>query len=35
MRQWEQLLDACGLEIIKVWGNRSDFEQVIEAQLKA
>lgn len=33
-RQWEELLDACGLEIVKVWANRTDYEQVIEAQLK-
>lgn len=32
--QWERLLDSSGLEIVKVWGTRSDFEQVIEAQLK-
>lgn len=33
--QWEKILDACNLEIVKVWSKRSDFEQVIEAQLKA
>ncbi|KAL9610133.1 MAG: hypothetical protein Q9167_005153 [Letrouitia subvulpina] len=33
-RQWENLLDRCGLEIIKIWGTRSDYEQIIEAQLK-
>ena len=33
-RQWVNLLDACGLEIVKVWGAHSDYEQVIEAQLK-
>ncbi|KAL8689022.1 MAG: hypothetical protein Q9218_005211 [Villophora microphyllina] len=32
-RQWEDLLGACGLEIVKVWGNRTDYEQVIEAKL--
>lgn len=32
--QWEKLLDSSGLEIVKVWGTRSDFEQVIEAQLR-
>ncbi|KAG8528780.1 uncharacterized protein KY384_006468 [Bacidia gigantensis] len=32
--QWEILLDRCGLEIVKVWGTRSDYEQVIEARLK-
>lgn len=32
--QWADLLDRCGLEIVKVWGARSDYEQVIEAQLK-
>ena len=32
--QWENLLDRCGLEIVKVWGGRSDYEQVIEAKLK-
>ncbi len=32
--QWEKLLDSCGLEIVKVWGTRSDYEQVIEVQLK-
>lgn len=32
--QWDKLLDACGLEIVKIWGTRSDFEQIIEAQLK-
>ena len=35
MRQWEQLLEKCGLEIIKVWGGDSGHEQVIECQLKA
>lgn len=35
MRQWEQLLDDSGLEIIKVWGVESGHEQVIECQLKA
>ncbi|KAL8705630.1 MAG: hypothetical protein Q9201_001267 [Fulgogasparrea decipioides] len=33
-RQWEVLLEACGLEIVKVWGGRTDYEQVIEAKLK-
>lgn len=33
-RQWETLLDKCGLEIVKIWGTRSDYEQVIEAKLK-
>ena len=33
-RQWDELLDSCGLEIVKVWGIRTDYEQVIEAQLK-
>ena len=33
-RQWQNLLDACGLEILKIWGGRSDYEQVIEAQVK-
>lgn len=32
--QWEVLLDSCGLEIVKIWGTRSDYEQVIEARLK-
>ena len=32
--QWESLLNKCGLEIIKIWGARADYEQVIEAQLK-
>ena len=35
MRQWENLLEACGLEIIKVWGMHSGFEQLIECQLRA
>ncbi len=35
MRQWEQLIETCGLEIIKVWGVDSGHEQVIECQLKA
>ena len=35
MRQWETLVEACGLEIIKVWGVDSGHEQVIECQLKA
>ena len=35
MRQWENLLGACGLEIIKVWGMHSGFEPLIECQLKA
>ena len=33
-RQWQGLLDRCGLEIVKVWGGRSDYEQIIEARLK-
>ncbi|KAL9045006.1 MAG: hypothetical protein Q9214_001897 [Letrouitia sp. 1 TL-2023] len=33
-KQWESLLDRCGLEIIKIWGTRSDYEQIIEVQLK-
>ncbi len=33
--QWVELLDRCGLEIVKVWAPRSDFEHVIETQLKA
>lgn len=33
-RQWEDLLEECGLEIVKVWGLRTDYEQVIEAKLK-
>ncbi|KAI9698905.1 MAG: hypothetical protein M1820_007326 [Bogoriella megaspora] len=33
--QWDRLLDECGLEIIGIWGWRSDWEQVIEARLKA
>ena len=33
--QWESLLDSCGLEIIKIWGTRSDYESIIECQLKA
>ena len=32
--QWENLLDRCGLDIVKVWGGRSDYEQIIEAKLK-
>ncbi|KAG8532525.1 uncharacterized protein KY384_002402 [Bacidia gigantensis] len=32
--QWESLLGRCGLEIVKIWGGRSDYEQVIEAKLK-
>lgn len=35
LQQWERLLDASGLEIIKVWGMDSGYEQVIECQLKA
>ena len=35
MRQWKVLLEACGLEIVKVWGVHSGFEQLIECQLKA
>ena len=35
MRQWERLLEASGLEIVKVWGVESGHEQVIECQLKA
>ena len=35
MRQWENLLEVRGLEIIKVWGMHSSFEQIIECQLKA
>lgn len=33
-RQWKILLDRCGLEIVKVWKTRSDYESVIEARLK-
>ena len=35
MRQWENLLEACGLEIVKVWGMHSGFEQLLACQLKA
>ena len=34
MRQWQDLLDKCGLEITQIWKTRSDYESVIEAQLK-
>jgi len=34
LSQWEKVLDASGLEIIKIWGTDSDHEQVIETQLK-
>ena len=34
MHQWETLLEASGLEIIKFWGEDSGYEQVIECQLK-
>ena len=34
-RQWETLLNRCGLEIVKVWGGRSDYEQIIEARIRA
>jgi hypothetical protein len=33
-RQWNTLLDRCGLEIVKRWKTRSDYESVIEAKLK-
>ncbi|KAL8999601.1 MAG: hypothetical protein Q9169_001561 [Polycauliona sp. 2 TL-2023] len=33
-RQWESLLDRCGLEIVQIWSTRSDYEQIIEAKLK-
>ena len=33
-RQWEVLLGKCGLEIVKIWGARRDYEQVIEARLR-
>lgn len=33
-RQWKAMLEKCGLEIVKVWSARSDYEQVIEAKLK-
>ncbi|KAK4692131.1 hypothetical protein P7C71_g5011, partial [Lecanoromycetidae sp. Uapishka_2] len=33
-KQWDKLLDSCGLEIVKIWGTRSDYEHVIQAQLK-
>lgn len=34
VRQWENLLDICGLEIVKIWLTRSDYEAVLEAKLK-
>jgi hypothetical protein len=34
VRQWQDLLDACGLEFTHVWNTRSDYESVIKAQLK-
>ncbi|KAK5216268.1 hypothetical protein LTR47_009747 [Exophiala xenobiotica] len=34
VRQWQDLLDACGLEITRIWNTRSDYESVIDAQLK-
>ena len=33
-KQWDKLLESCGLEIVKIWGTRSDYEHVIQAQLK-
>ena len=32
-RQWDELLGRSGLEIVKVWGGRGDYESVIEARL--
>ena len=32
--QWLKLLDACDLEIIKIWGCDSGHAQIIECQLK-
>ena len=32
--QWDTLLGRCGLDIVKVWGGRTDYEQIIEAKLK-
>lgn len=34
-RQWETLLDSCGLKIVEIWGGlRSSVPSVIEAELK-
>ncbi|KAL6717503.1 hypothetical protein ACLMJK_005418 [Lecanora helva] len=35
LKHWQKLLDACNLEIVKVWGLDPAYEQVIECQLKA
>lgn len=29
-RQWDALLERCGLRVERVWGNRSDYESIIE-----
>ena len=34
MQQWEKVIQASGLEIVKVWGVDSGYEQVIECRLK-
>lgn len=34
LRRWENLLDASGWEIIRIWGKDSGREQLIECQLK-
>ena len=31
--QWRALLGRAGLEIVKVWGGRSDYERVVECRL--
>lgn len=35
IHQWQTLIESCGLEILKVWGVDSGYEQVIECQLRA
>ena len=33
-RQWHKLLDAAGLEIVKIWSISPDYESIIEARRK-
>ena len=34
LSQWQQLLDAAGLEIVNVWSSKTGYESIIEARVR-
>ena len=34
MSQWTKLLEKCGLEAVKIWSYRADYEQILEVRIK-